>query len=54
MDVGDVGESCGEEVDEEVQRAGGADPDGGSGEPLEAEPPPANEGAGVAAPLRVQ
>lgn len=54
MNGGDVGESRGEEVDQEVGGAGGADADGGACEALEAEPPRADEGAGVAARLRVQ
>lgn len=51
---GDVGESSGEEMDGEVRGASGADSDGGACEALEAEPPRADEGAGVAARLRVK
>ena len=43
VDIGDVGEAGGEKVHEQVRRASGADPDGGSGEALEAEPPAADE-----------
>lgn len=54
VDGGDVGETSGEELDKEVGGAGGADSDGGAGETLEAEPPAADEGAGVAARFRVK
>lgn len=54
MDVGDVGESSGEEMDEEVRGASGADFEGGSGEAVKAEPPVADEGACVAARFRVE
>lgn len=51
VDVLHVGEAAGEELEEEVGSAGCADAEGGAGEPLEAEPSPADEGAGVAARL---
>lgn len=54
MDVPHVGEAGGEELEEAVGGAGGADAEGGAGEPLEAEPPLADEGAGVVGRLRAQ
>lgn len=54
VDVPHAGEAAGEELEEAVGGAGRADPEGGAGEPLEAEPPLADEGAGVVARLRVQ
>jgi len=54
VDGGDVGETRGEEVNEEVRGAGSADADGGACESLEAEPARADEGARVATGLGVE
>lgn len=45
MNGGDVGEPGSEELNEKVRRAGCADTDGRAGEPFEAEPAVADEGA---------
>lgn len=48
-DVADAGEAADDEADEGVGVAGGADMEGAATGALELEPPPADEGAGVAA-----
>lgn len=54
VDSGDVGETCGEEVNEKVRGAGSADSDCGACEALETEPARADEGTRVATGLRVE
>lgn len=53
MNGTDVAKAAGEEVDNEVRATGGADAESGAAEPLECEPPLADERAGVAAGLGV-
>lgn len=50
----DIGKAAREEPDKEVGSSGCADAEGSAAEPLEAEPPLADEGAGVAAGLGIQ
>lgn len=54
VNVADVDEAAGEEVDVPVGVAGGADSEGGAAEPLEGEPALADEGARVVAGLGVE
>lgn len=54
VNVADVDEAAGEEVDVQVGAAGGADSEGGAAEPLEGEPALADEGARVVARLGVE
>lgn len=53
VDVLHAGEAAGEELEEGLGGSGRADAKGGAGEPLEGEPPLADEGAGVATRLRL-
>lgn len=54
VNAADIEEPAGEELDEEVGTPGGADAERGAAQPLEREPPLADERAGVAARLGVE
>lgn len=51
VEVGEIGKTCGENIEEEMS---GADSEGGSGSAFEAEPAAAYEGACVAIGLGVK
>lgn len=54
VDAPDIGKAEREEPDEEVGGAGCTDAESGAAEPFEAEPPLADEGAGVAVGLGIE